>query len=118
MKNKLTGIVGCALACVAAQVVVNLIAYGSAAKLGGSAVIGLVLGTVIGAIIAAVGSNRPVITGLITTSAIYAAMIVGLAMLNVTAITSVFTFVLVAVTVVVIGLANGFGYKLLGPKTN
>ncbi len=116
MKNELTGIIGCALASVAAHVIVNLIVYQSSFRLVGSAVIGLFLGTVIGTIVSTVGSHRPVFAGLTTTIVVYGGILTFLAAMSVTAIHSAFDLLMVALTVVFFGLANGFGYRALGPS--
>lgn len=117
-KNKFTGVLGSALACSVAEVVVNLIVYGVTAHLLDAAVVGLVLGAIVGVIIAAFGSDRPIFGGVIATAVVFGLIMAVLAsVFHVTAVLSAFELCLAVVSVLVIGAVNGFGYSLLGPRT-
>ncbi|MDZ4836993.1 MAG: hypothetical protein SGJ27_24690 [Candidatus Melainabacteria bacterium] len=115
MKNMFTGILGSAAFCAAFEMVVNLMAYGDPTKIVGSLVIGSVLGAIIGGAIALFRPDRPVVTGTIAGTVLCAAIIALLAAVNVTAITSLLSLVLVAVTVIGIGASSGLGYRVFGP---
>lgn len=121
MKNKFTGILGSAIGCAVAQVIVNVIAYGSvvlsdAVLLSRPAIVGAVIGTVVGCIVSFAGAHRPVFSGMMTTVVIYAILLAALFALGGGVIDSAFSLLMVAVTVLFIGVATGFGYRVLGPS--
>ncbi|MBS2004068.1 MAG: hypothetical protein JST44_21365 [Cyanobacteria bacterium SZAS LIN-5] len=117
-KNKLTGVLGSALACSIAELIFNIIAYGLNPHLQAAAVVGLVLGAVIGGLIAAFGSSRPILGGVIATGVVFGGIIAFLAVsYKISAVLSAFDVLLVTGGVLVIGVINGFGYRLLGPET-
>jgi len=121
MKNKFTGILGSAIGCAVAQVIVNVIAYGSvvlsdAVLLSRPAIVGAVIGTVVGCIVSFAGAHRPVFSGMMTTVVIYAILLGAVFALGGGVIDSVSSLFMVAVSVLFIGFASGFGYRVLGPS--
>jgi len=118
MSKRLLGILGSALACCIIEVIFNLIAHGGVEMIERSAIAGLILGTIVGAGIAVFGYRTPIKAGVIITSALCAIIMLPLFFaFGITVISSPLEFVLVVASVLLLGAGNGFGYRLLGPKT-
>lgn len=116
MPNKVLGILGSVIATAISMLVINVFVNGVNEHLIGTGIAGAVWGLLIGVAIAIFGSRRPIVSGTIAATVMYVALGIMIA----TAVEPVFTgtkLILAVLTAVGIGAFAGYGYQLMGSRS-